>query len=125
MPRQADAGAFVKGPTGLALAPSGTLYVADNLGNRIAAIPNALTRTDSANTGTTLTSGGQLSHPLGLALAPNGNLLEANATNGKAVEITQAGQQVGEYYAIQDVGQDPPGNGDLFDVAVKQAGTGL
>jgi hypothetical protein len=122
---RADAGAFVKGPTGLALAPSGTLYVADNLGNRIAAIPNALTRTDSANTGTTLTSGGQLSHPLGLALAPNGNLLEANATNGKVVEVTQAGQQVGEYYAIQDVGQDPPGNGDLFDVAVNQAGTGL
>jgi hypothetical protein len=122
---RADAGAFVKGPTGLVLAPSGTLYVADNLGNRIAAIPNALTRTDSANTGTTLTSGGQLSNPLGLGLAPNGNLLEANATNGKVVEVTQAGQQVGEYYAIQDVGQDPPGNGDLFDVAVNQAGTGL
>jgi hypothetical protein len=125
LPERADAGAFVKGPTGLVLAPSGTLYVADNLGNRIAAIPNALTRTDSAGAGTTLSAGGQLSNPLGLVLAPNGNLLAANATNGKVVEITPAGQQVGEYYAIQDVGQDPPGNGDLFDVAINQAGTGL
>lgn len=120
-----DASAFVKGPTGLVLAPSGTLYVADNLGNRIAAIPNALSRTDSAGTGTTLTQGGQLANPLGMALAPNGNLLEANATNGKIVEITPAGRQVGEYYAIQDVGQDPPGNGDLFDIAIDQAGSGV
>lgn len=120
-----DASAFVKGPTGLVLAPSGTLYVADNLGNRIAAIPDALSRTDSAGTGTTLAQGGQLSNPLGMALAPNGNLLEANATNGKIVEITPAGRQVGEYYAIQDVGQDPPGNGDLFDIAINQAGSGV
>jgi len=122
---RADAGAFVKGPTGLVLTPAGTLYVGDNLGNRIAAIPNALSRTDSAGVGTTLTQGGQLANPLGMALAPNGNLLEANATNGKIVEITPAGRQVGEYYAIQDVGQDPPGNGDLFDIAMNQAGTGV
>lgn len=61
-PEQADAGAFVKGPTGLALDPSGTLYVADNLGNRIAAIPNALHRADSAGAGSTLTAGGALSN---------------------------------------------------------------
>ena len=122
---RADAAAFVKGPTGLALDPAGTLYVADNLGNQIAAIPQALTRTDSAGTGTTLTQGGQLANPLGLVLAPNGDLLAANATNGKIVEITPSGKQVGEYYAIQDVGQDPPGNGDLFDLAINQDGTGL
>jgi len=122
---RADASAFVKGPTGLVLTPAGTLYVADNLGNRIAAIPNAVSRTDSAGTGTTLTQGGQLAHPLGMVLAPNGDLLVANATNGKIVEVTPAGGQVGEYYAIQDVGQDPPGNGDLFDIAVNQAGTGV
>jgi hypothetical protein len=124
-PERADAAAFVKGPTGLALNPAGTLYVADNVGNRIAAIPNALTRTNSAGTGTTLTSGGQLANPLGLVLAPGGDLLAANATNGKIVEITPSGKQVGEYYAIQDVGQDPPGNGDLFDLAINQAGTGV
>lgn len=124
-PERADAAAFVKGPTGLALDPAGTLYVADNLGNQIAAIPQALTRTDPAGTGTTLTHGGQLANPLGLVLAPNGDLLAANATNGKIVEITPSGKQVGEYYAIQDVGQDPPGNGDLFDLAIDQDGTGV
>lgn len=124
-PERADAAAFVKGPTGLVINPAGTLYVADNLGNRISAIPQALTRTDSAGTGTTLTSGGQLANPLGMTLAPNGDLLAANATNGKIVEVTPSGKQVGEYYAIQDVGQDPPGNGDLFDLAINQAGTGV
>jgi hypothetical protein len=120
-----DPSAFVRGPTGLALGGDGTLYVADNLGNRITAVADALTRSSSAGTGTTVSSGGQLASPLGLALTPNGNLLAANATNGKIVELTPAGRQVGEYYADQDVGQDPPGNGDLFDVAINQAGTGV
>jgi hypothetical protein len=72
-----------------------------------------------------LTEGGQLANPLGLALAPGGDLLAANATNGKIVEVTQGGKQVGEYYADDGIGQEPPGNGDLFDVAVNQAGTGV
>jgi hypothetical protein len=125
LPERGDAAAFIKGPTGLALAQSGTLYVADNLGDRIVSIPDALTRTSSAGTGTVLSEGGQLANPLGLVLTPNGNLLAANATNGKIVEITTGGRQVGEYYAIQDVGQEPPGNGDLFDLAIDQAGTGV
>ncbi|MGB6165572.1 MAG: hypothetical protein WCF33_07185 [Pseudonocardiaceae bacterium] len=120
-----DAAAFVKGPTGLALAPSGTLYVADNVDNRIAAIPDAETRGSSAGAGTTLSTGGQLANPLALVLAPNGNLLAANATNGKIVEITPEGKQVGEYFAIQDVGQDPPGNGDLFGLAISADGKGV
>ena len=41
LPERPDAAAFVKGPTGLALGPSGTLYVADNLGNSIDADPRA------------------------------------------------------------------------------------
>jgi sugar lactone lactonase YvrE len=124
-PERPDASAFIKGPTGLALGANGTLYVANNLGNSIASIPDALTRTTSDGTGTVLTQAGQLANPLGLALAPDGNLLAANATNGKIVEITPAGQQAGEYYADDDIGQEPPGNGDLFDVAVDQAGTGV
>ena len=32
---------------------------------------------------------------------------------------------MGEYYADDDIGQEPPGNGDLFDVAINQAGTGV
>jgi hypothetical protein len=120
-----DAAAFVKGPTGLALGTDGTLYVADNLANRVAAVPGALTRTSSDGTGQVLTQGGQLANPLGMVLAPDGDLLVANATNGKIVEVTPAGKQVGEYYADDSIGQEPPGNGDLFDVAVDQAGTGV
>jgi DNA-binding beta-propeller fold protein YncE len=93
--------------------------------NSIVSIAQAVTRTDSAGTGKVLTTAGQLANPLGLAVAPNGNLLAANATNGKIVEITPAGQQVGEYYAIENIGQDPPGNGDLFGIAINQAGTGI
>ncbi len=124
-PERPDASAFVKGPTGLALGPDGTLYVANNIGNSIAAIPGALTRAASAGTGTVLTKGGQLANPLGLVLAPGGDLLAANATNGKIVEVAPGGKQVGEFYADDGIGQEPPGNGDLFDVAVNQAGTGV
>jgi len=125
MPETGDPTAFVKGPTGLALGANGTLYVADNLANSITAVPQALTRGSSAGTGTVLSSGGHLAHPLGLTFAPDGDLLAANATNGKIVEITTAGKQVGEDYAIENTGQDPPGNGDLFGIAINQAGTGI
>ncbi|NMO05212.1 hypothetical protein HH308_28740 [Gordonia sp. TBRC 11910] len=125
LPERQDASAFIKGPTGLALDSAGTLYVGDNLGNRVAVVDRALTRTDSAGAGTTLSSGGQLANPLGMALAPNGNILVANATNGKIVEITPAGKQIGEFFANEDVGQDPPGNGDLFGIAVNQTKDGI
>jgi hypothetical protein len=124
-PERPSAAAFVQGPTGLALGSSGTLYVADTVGNRIAAVPDALTRATSAGTGQTLSHDGQLANPLGLALAPDGDLLAANAINGKIVEITPAGRQVGEYYADDSVGQEPAGNGDLFDVAISRDGTGV
>ncbi len=125
LPERPDASAFIKGPTGLALGSDGTLYVANNLGNSITAVTDALTRSTSAGPGRILSQGGQLANPLGLVLAPDGDLLAANATNGKIVEITQAGKQVGEYYADDDIGQEPPGNGDLFDVAIDQAGNGV
>jgi hypothetical protein len=124
-PERPDASAFIKGPTGLALGSSGTLYVGNNLNNAVNEISDATTRTSSAGTGSVLTSGGQLANPLGMVTAPDGDLLVANATNGKIVEVTPAGKQVGEYYADDDIGQEPPGNGDLFDVAVDDAGPGI
>jgi hypothetical protein len=48
---QADKDVFIIGPTGLALGSDGTLYVSDAIDNRIAAIPDAATRKDSAGTG--------------------------------------------------------------------------
>jgi hypothetical protein len=88
-------------------------------------IPDALTGSGSTGPGTTLSRGGQLADPLGLVLAPGGDLLSTNAGNGKIVEITASGRQVGDYYADQDVDQDPPGAGELAGLAVDQAGTGV
>src|SRR6202035_3303250 len=86
---------FVLAPTGLALSTSGTLYVAQTLGNHITAIPNALTRTTPIVDGTsTLTKGGALDSPLGLVMAPNGDLIATNGNNGSAVEISPQGHQV-------------------------------
>jgi hypothetical protein len=120
-----SAAAFVQGPTGLAVSASGALYIADNPSDEITAVADATTIAGATTPGTVLSRGGQLANPLGMAVAPDGDLLAANGTNGKIVEITPAGKQVGEYYADEDVGQDPPGNGDLFGLAVNQAGTGV
>src|ERR1019366_1664208 len=43
-PERTDPAALVVGPTGVALGDEGTLYVADTQGNRIAAVPGALSR---------------------------------------------------------------------------------
>jgi hypothetical protein len=125
LPERGDASVFAKGPTGMAVSNSGTLYLAENVTNRIIAIPDASTRTKSDGVGSPLSTNGQLSGPLGLTLAPDGDILVANGLNGKIIEIAPSGKQLGEYYADHNVGQDPPGNGDLFDVAVNQAGNGV
>ena len=48
-PERTDPAALVVGPTGVALGHNGTLYVADSAGNRVAAIPDALSRGRSFN----------------------------------------------------------------------------
>jgi hypothetical protein len=95
IPWRDDPNALVIGPTGVALAPNGTLYVADTLDNRIAAIPDATTRTTPAHdAGATVSEGQHLKQPLGLVLAPNGDILTTNAGDGNVVETTPAGKQV-------------------------------
>jgi hypothetical protein len=44
-PERTDPGALVVGPTGVALGPNGTLYVANSVANKITAISSAMTRT--------------------------------------------------------------------------------
>ncbi|MBV9021628.1 MAG: hypothetical protein JOZ71_13050, partial [Ktedonobacteraceae bacterium] len=61
-----DPAALVVGPLGLGLSSNGTLYVADSVNNRIAAIPNALTRLTPSSGGTTVTANGAINDPLGL-----------------------------------------------------------
>ncbi len=123
---QADKGVFIIGPTGLALGGDGSLYVSDAIGNAIAAIPDAATRTGSAGTGRVVTKDGMLQRPLALAAAPGGHLLVTNGLNGQVVEVDPAsGKQLGAYWADTDKAQQPPGNGDLFGIAMTPNGDGF
>ncbi len=123
---QADKGVFVIGPTGLALGADGTLYVSDAIDNRITAIAEAATRATSAGTGREITKDGLLKRPLALAMTPSGHLLASNGLNGQVVEIDPArGRQLGAQWLDADKAQTPPGNGDLFGIALTPEGDGL
>jgi hypothetical protein len=116
-----DPGALVIGPTGVGLASDGTLYVADTLANRIAAIPNAVNRNTNAGTGTKVSAGGALNGPLGLTIAPNGNILTANASDGNMVETRPDGKQV----AVKAVDVTGAGAGTLFGLAIRPNDRGV
>jgi hypothetical protein len=121
IPWRDDKAALVIGPTGVALAKNGTLYLANTLENEITAIPDAMTRTTPVSAGGTVVSkGGHLNQPLGLVLAPNGDILTANAGDGNIVETTPAGKQVAVAAA------DPKtGAGSLFGLDLTANGSGL
>lgn len=111
--QRTDSAALVLGPTGVALSPSyPALYVADTLNNRIAIIPDPLTRTTSAGTGETLTSGGSLNAPLGLIAAPNGDLITVNGADGYGTLISESGTQIEK--ELLDSSGSPAGAGALF-----------
>jgi hypothetical protein len=123
---RADRSVFLIGPTGLALAPDDTLYVSDAINNRIIAIDKASTRTDDAKTGRVVTEAGLLKRPLALALTANGHLLVCNAVNGQLVEVDPAaGKQLYSQWIDSDQAQSPPGNGDLFGIAMTPSGSGF
>jgi hypothetical protein len=116
-----SAEALVLGPTGLALASNGTLYVASTEDNKILAISEAMTRmTPAAKGGTVLTQGGHLKEPLGMALAPNGNIITSNGGDGNMVETTPAGQQV----AVQTADKQT-GAGSLFGLVIAPEDKGI
>ena len=58
-----DPAALVIGPTGVGLGRNGTLYVADTVANRIAAIPHAIFRVSDAGRGATVSRGHALNEP--------------------------------------------------------------
>jgi hypothetical protein len=123
---QADKDAFMIGPTGLALGADGTLYASDAVGNRIVAIADAATRTDSAGIGRVVTRDGLLKRPLALIMAGNGHLITCNAQCGQVVEIDPIiGRQLCAQWIDADQAQSPPGNGDLFGLAINPSGTGF
>ena len=116
---RADYDNFLLGPTGLALGSDNTLYVTDGLDNVITAIPDATTRNDSAGTGRVVTQGGLLSWPLAMAWSPEGHLLVCNGKDGRLVEVDPAaGKQIYAQWINNDQAQSPPGNGDLFGIAM-------
>jgi hypothetical protein len=120
-PEKTDPAALVVGPTGLGLAANGTLYVADTLDNRIAAIPNATFRSVSGGVGKTISTHGGLNGPLGLAIAPNGDILTVNANDGNIVETTPLGSQV----AVKTIDTSGAGAGTLFGLAVAPNAAGV
>lgn len=109
------------GLTGLGLGRDGTLYVADTVNSRIAAIPNAAFRAGSDGTGRTVSQGGALNQPLGLAVAPNGDVLTLNGGDGNLVETTPWGNQV----ATVTLDGTGGGGGLLFGLAVRPNGRGI
>jgi hypothetical protein len=125
LPAQADDSVFLIGPTGLALAADGTLYASNAIDNSVIAIPDALTRKDSAGTGKEITKDGLLKRPLAMVFAPNGHLLVTNGLNGQVVEIDPAGQQIAARWVDADRAQTPPGSGDLFGIAMTPDGSGF
>ena len=117
---------FLFGPTGLALGADDTLYVTNGIANEITAIPNASTRTDSAQTGRLVTKDGLLGWPLAMVMTPAGHLIVANGKNGQAVEINPiTGKQIYAHWLDSNQAQSPPGNGDLFGLALTPDGKGI
>jgi hypothetical protein len=114
-PARTDANALVIGPTGVGLGRNGTLYVADTLNSRIAAIPGAVVRFTDDRSGHTVSQGGALNSELGLAIAPNGDILTVNGADGNIVETTPGGSQV----AVKTIDNNQGGGGNLFGLAVK------
>jgi hypothetical protein len=125
-PERTDPAALVVGPTGVGLGSDGTLYIADTLASRIAAIPRATTRGNSAGLGNTITQGGALFAPLGLAVAPNGDILTVNANDGNLVESTTAGTEFAPVN-LDTTSETPldPGAGTLFGLAIAPNGAGV
>ncbi len=116
-----SAEALVLGPTGLALAADGTLYVASTQDNKILAISQAATRTTPAEHGGTVVSeGGHLKEPLGMVLAPNGDIITTNGGDGNMVETTPAGKQL----AVQTA-DTKTGAGSLFGLAISPTGNSI
>ena len=118
-----DPNALVVGPTGLGLAANGTLYVADTINSRIAAISNALTTGPGTGNGTTVAQGRALKQPLGLAIAPNGDIVTVNAADGLMVETTPDGQQ--DNVRFVDVSHSRNGAGTLFGLVIAPTGAGV
>lgn len=124
--QRADVDNFLFGPTGLALGDDDTLYATNGLENTIIAIDHASTRQDSGRTGRIVTHDGLLAWPLAMAWTPEKHLLVTNGKNGQVVEVDPSeGKQIYAQWIDNDQAQSPPGNGDLFGLALAPDGSGF
>jgi DNA-binding beta-propeller fold protein YncE len=102
-------------PEGVALAPSGELYVADSGHGRIA-------RFSVAGRPLGTLGAGLLVRPLAVAVAPNGNLYVADAGSDRVLELSPAGARVGAWGGFDEpAGIALDGAGHVF-VAERRAG---
>jgi hypothetical protein len=124
--QRADTDNFLFGPTGLALGDDDTLYATNGLENTVIAIDHASTRNDSGGVGHVLTHDGLLAWPLAMAWTPEKHLLVTNGKNGQVVEVDPVtGKQIYAQWIDSDQAQSPPGNGDLFGLAMLPDGSGF
>ena len=73
-----------------------------------------------------MTKGGLLQRPLALAATANGHILACNGKNGQVVEFDPAsGKQLSAQWVDSNQAQSPPGNGDLFGLAMAPDGSGF
>jgi hypothetical protein len=113
-PERADPAALVIGPTGVAFdRATGQLFVADSLANRIAAIPHALDRSQSAGTGVTVSHNGNLNDPLGVSLTGH-DLYVVNGNDGRMIEVNVTNGRQVDADLVDSSGGPPPGAGALF-----------
>ena len=94
--------------------------------NSVVTIPDAVGRKTSAGTGRELTKDGLLKRPLAMDQAPNGHVLALNGSDGRIVEIDPVdGKQVVARWINTNKAQSPPGNGNLFGLAMTLDKTGF
>src|SRR5579871_2640926 len=97
-------------PTGMALAPGNSLYVADEPGNVQGADPGAIWKVNlDTGTQTLLSHGGLLDHPQDIAIAANGDLIVGNtgsAANGYAGSVIRVNAQTGAQSLVYSFGAD-------------------
>jgi hypothetical protein len=80
------------GPRGVAIAPDGTIYVADTGNHRIRVISNGVVSTLAGwNQGFADGASAQFSQPMGIALTAAGTILVADAWNQRIREVTTKG----------------------------------